>query len=254
MAVLNLPGKTEETLKIKKFDERVEFIINKNLSSQQRSAGIVAKVQVRHPAVSFIATVWQSKDGRKWVSEPAQARNKGWFPLVSLDKEVKDYILYLVDHNEEDNSAWYLDMVDKDITIRVTNGSSNPGLGIEAITIDNNLTYKQHRSGMICKVNLVTTIGSFFGYTAWCSKFGDSLYGTAPAEGSASDNAQRGNPGYRLSREATAQVLAYLHGMVDFKEKPDIPLEDALEDLEDNKENMKEGFEPVGDSMFGVDK
>ena len=254
MAILNLPGMSKA--EVKKVDERVEYIVNKNLSKEQKDAGVVAKVQVRHPAVSFIATVWQ-KDGRKWVSEPAQEGKKQWFPLVALAKEVRDYILFLVDHSEEDNSAWYLDMVGE-YTTKITAEATNPDLGIEAITVDGNLTYNQKAKGMVCKVNIVTSIGSFLGYTIWNSKFGESLYGTAPAEGARredNDDNIRGNPGYRLSREATAQVLAYLHPMVDFSAKHEIP-EGALPSATakaDEAKMKEEGFQPVGDAMFGAD-
>lgn len=249
MAVLRLPNAsgTESSA----IDERVEFIVNKNLSADQKKAGVIAKVQVRHPVASFTVTVW-TKNGRKWVSEPSQEGKKQWFLLVSLAKEIKDHILYLVENSEEDTSAWYLDMVGEH-TINITAEASNPDLGLEAITVDSNLTDKQREKGVVCKVNLVTTIGSFLNYTIWNSKFGESLYGNSPSEGSYNveeDSKQRGNPGYRLSREATAQVLAYLHPMVDFTQviAPAAPVNIVTETQ--TAEMVAEGFQPVGDSMF----
>lgn len=255
MAVLKGMGASAPS-ELRRVDERVEFIVNKNLSNDQKASGVYAKVQVRHPAASFIATVW-SKDGRKWVSEPAQEGKRQWFPQVSLMKDIKDYVLHLVDHNEEDNSAWYLDMVGKELVTRITDEAVNEGLGILSISVDGNLTYRQQSKGMVCKVNIETTIGTFYGYTIWNSKFGVSLYGTAPTEGAKpeGDEAQRGSPAYRLSREATAQVLAFLHKQVDFTAKPEIP-EGALEKAEQKKaeEQMaQQGFEPVADgAAFGA--
>jgi hypothetical protein len=248
MALINLPGITKEAAEI---DKRVEFTVNRNLSADQQKAGVYAKVQVRHPAASFIATVW-SKNGRKWVTTPAQEGNKKWFDLVGLTKEVKDYILRLAESNEEDNSAWYLDMIGEH-TIRVSAEASNSDLGIIAIVPDCNLTDNQKRKGMVCKVNIETTIGNFLGYTIWNSRFGESLYGNAPAEGASTSDGQRGNPGYRLSREATAQVLNYLHPMVDFTAVPDVPEVPAENKAAEVAKMAAEGFQPVGDSMFGAD-
>lgn len=250
MAKIILPGMGVGSSAPAKIDERVECIVNKNLSEEQKKAGVIAKVQIRHPAVSFIATIW-SKDGRKWVSEPAQEGRKQWFPLVSLTKEVRDYILNLVNSDVEDNSAWYLDMVGSH-TMNITNEASNPDLGIDTITVDGQLTNKQAGKGMVCKVNVVTTIGTFIGYTIWNSKFGLSLYGTAPSEGSAPEDGNRGAPGYRLSREATAQVLAYLHPMVDFAAKVEIPADTFVDTSKDEATMKAEGFEPVGGDMFNA--
>jgi hypothetical protein len=250
--LLNLPGKGNPALK--GIDNRVELIVNRNLSREQQNAGVIAKVQVRHPAVSFVVTVW-GKDGRKWLTTPSQQGTKSWFPLITLKDEVRDYILNYADSNEEDNSAWYLDAIGEH-TINITDGPTNPDLGIEAIIVDGNLTYRQQGKGMICKVNIVTTIGTIIGYNVWNSKFGRSLYASAPNEGAMSDdNRQRNNPGYRVSREATAQVLALLHKQVDFDAQVEIPessLSDAVKKAaeQSDKEIEAAGFEKVGDSMF----
>lgn len=247
MAKIMLPGMGSVALA--KIDERVECIVTRNLTADQVAAGVVAKIQIRHPAASFIATVW-SKNGRKWVSEPAQEGKNKWFPLVALTKEVKDYILNLVNSEAVDNSAWYLEMIGAHTT-NITAEASNPDLGIESIAVDNNLTDRQAGKGMICKVNIETTIGSFYGYTIWNSKFGASLYGTAPSEGT-TDEGSRGAPGYRLSREAVAQVLSYLHNMVDFDAIVTVP--EGTFDPKVEEVMQAEGFEPVGDAMFEADK
>lgn len=216
MALLKLPGAgSKPTVEI---DKRVELQINRKLSDKQTKEGVVAKVQVRHPAFSVIATVW-NKSGRKYVTVPQQESNKGgqWYTLINLNKEFRDYILYMVENEDTDSSAWYMDTDTQ--TINYTFGDSNPDLGIESIVADGNLTYNQVRAGMICKVNLVTTIGSVFSYTIWNSKFGQSLYGTAPTEGDADND----NTAYRLTREATKQVLRYLHSNIDWTKTKEVP-------------------------------
>ena len=254
MAKITLPGGS--AIGAKAIDERVEFVITTNLTPEQRASGVVAKVQVRHPAIaSLLVTVWQ-KDGRKWVSEPSQKGKNGYFPFVTLTKEVKDYILFLLDNpNEQKAGSWYLDMLGPRTTT-VTAEGSNPDLGIEAIVIDNNMTNKQTVKGMICKVNVVTTIGTLIGFTVWASSFGPFLYGTAPTEstkGEDDDTRRRGNPAYRLSNEGMAQVLNFLHPMVDFTAQVEVPEEASAPAAVQEAERMaQEGFQPVGDGMFGA--
>ena len=244
MALLKLPGIGTNKPEVE-VDKRVEFQVNRNLSENQKISGVIAKVQIRHPAFTVVATVWNRK-GRKSVTTPQQESSKGgsWYTLVNLEKNVRDYILYMVEHSEEDNSAWYLDMIGE-YTTKITAEDKNSDLGIESIIADGNLTDNQTRAGMLCKVNLVTTIGTIYGYTIWNSKFGQSLFGTSPNEGGQSEDGTRGNPAYRLTREATAQVLAYLHGMVDWTQTREVAPKAEVTPATTQNTTGAPAFEPV---------
>lgn len=245
MAIIKLPSLATEA---KAIDSRVEFVVNTNLSNDQKNAGVVAKVQVRHPAVTFTVTVWQ-KNGRRWVSEPSQKYTKegkvSWFAQVSLLPEVKEHILSIIDSQE--NSAWYLEALGSRTT-SVTTEANNPDLGIEAVTADSNvvMTANQIRKGILCKVNIVTTIGTLMGFTVGKSTFGNFLYGSAPTEGATEDN-KRGNPTYRLTYEGLAQVMNYLHTLADFEKEVELPEEVAVENAQETQEMNDQGFESVDD-------
>jgi hypothetical protein len=259
--LLNRPG-LARNVDISTVDNRIELNINRNLSAKQVAAGILAKVQLRHPAFSCNLTIWRGTTG-PWVAQvQQQGRKESWYPVVSLKEEVKAYIIDRYLHDTEDTSAWYLEMVNKEITIKPTDTESNEGLGIESIIIDDRLTANQITKDVICKVNINTTIGTLHGYTIWKSKFGTSLYGTAPIEGKLAEgeDAERGLAGYRLTREATAQVLSFLHKQVDFDAMPEIPegvmpAVTAAEQDSAMAQAVASGFVPiegVGDAMFTV--
>jgi hypothetical protein len=233
-------------------DNRVEFQVNRNLTQGQKDSGVIAKVQIRHPAFSCIATVWD-RGGRKSVTVPQQASSRNdktnYYPLVNLNKEVRDLILYMVENGEEtDNSAWYLEMVGPH-TIKITDEDNNEDLGILSIIADGNLSNKQVKAGMLGKVNIITTIGTLYSYTIWNSKFGQSLYGTPPNEGgNSTEDGQRNPPAYRLSREATAQVLCYLHKNMDWNAEREIK-EDPAANAPSGSTTNPAGFTPVGDDV-----
>ena len=252
MPKILVPGTT--TKDFSKIQSLIETNINTSVSENQKNAGIVAKIQVRHPAVSFTATIFQNQ-GRKFVQVPAQQGSNGktWFPVISLTNEVKDYLIHLYENDKEDRSAWYLELENTAITKKITGDNNNPDLDILDIIIDNNLTYKQQAKNMICKVNIVTSIGTLHNYTIWDSKFGRSLYGMAPTDGKTDRDNGRGIMGYRLAREATAQVLNYLHKMVDFDAEIEIP-EGALdpEPAIEEKKAEAEGFQKIGNEAFVV--
>lgn len=235
---------------------RLEVVVNKNLNDAQRQANIVAKLQVRHPAVSFNATMF-NYNGRLILSLPSQqgSNGKNWYPVVTLNDDVKEYLMHMAQHGDEtENSPWYMEFVGKEMITKITDEPKNGSLGIKDIILDDNLTYNQIRSGILCKARIVLDIGTITGYTIFKSKFGNALFGSAPIEGRPDENGQ-GPRAYRLSREATAQILAFVHSQVDWDKVPEIP-EEA-----EKQANEKPGeFEPVSEEelngieavMFGT--
>lgn len=250
MAMLKSTRKPSDYSDISK---KIEVYVNKDLNDAQKAANIVAKLQVRHPAVSFNATVF-NYNGRLILSLPSQqgSNGKNWYPVVTLNDDVKDYLLHVVQHGDEtESSPWYLEFVGKEMTTKITDEPKNEDLGIRDVILDDNLTYNQIRSGILCKARIVLDIGTITGYTIFKSKFGNALFGSAPIEGRPDENGQ-GPRAYRLSREATAQVLAFVHSQVDWDKVPEIP-EEAKKQA---NEKPADEFNPVSESeieavMFG---
>jgi len=250
MAMLKSTRKPSDYSDISK---KIEVYVNKDLNEAQKAANIVAKLQVRHPAVSFNATVF-NYNGRLILSLPSQqgSNGKNWYPVVTLNDDVKDYLLHVVQHGDEtENSPWYLEFVGKEMITKITDEPKNEDLGIRDVILDDNLTYNQIRSGILCKARIVLDIGTITGYTIFKSKFGNALFGSAPIEGRPDENGQ-GPRAYRLSREATAQILAFVHSQVDWDKVPEIP-EETEKQADEKPANE---FNPVSESeieavMFG---
>jgi hypothetical protein len=228
MAVLNVPKQAITEVTENPYPN-VRFSINTNLSVNQKAGGLLAKVQLSHPAVKCVVDVWK-RGNRIYVTEPSNksvnARgNTQFFAHFVLNDSLKQYICHIAEDrvlNGTHDTPWYLDMVGTQ-TITVTNEVSNPELGIEKIEPIVNMTNNQIEKGMVCKVTLNLDIGKFYGYTVWNSIFDRSLYGNAPQTDSSSAqqgeerDRSRNSPAFRLSEPATAQVLSFLHPQVDFE-------------------------------------
>lgn len=247
MAVLKSTKKQTNFTDISK---RIEVNVNKNLNDAQKQANIVAKLQVRHPAVSFNATVF-NYNGRLILSLPSQqgSNGKNWYPVITLNDDTKEYLMHMVQHGDEmENTPWYLDFVGKEMTTKITDEPKNEDLGIRDVILDDNLTYNQIRSGILCKARIVLDIGTITGYTIFKSKFGNALFGSAPIEGRPDENGQ-GPRAYRLSREATAQILAFIHSQVDWDKVPEIPEETEKQ----ANEKPADEFKPVSEESNGIE-
>jgi hypothetical protein len=236
-------------------DSRVQLSFNTKLSEKQIAGGLQCKVQLTHPAFTAVVDIWKDRFGKFYITDISQKGTKNpkqWFGLCKLSNEAKNYILYAFTH-QEDRGVWYLDMVGTKTT-HITNEESNPDLGIVKITPVGNMTDNQLANDMLCKVNIETTIGTLYQYTIWKSKFGDMLYGRSPETNP--DNKDNSNTAYLLSKEAQAQVLSFMHPQVDFSAEPDVDKEALAKALAEAKSAIDnahaEGFEQVGDGMFGA--
>lgn len=246
----------------KAIDERVNVIVDRKLTKEQRIAGVVAKISIKHPAFRCTVTAWKKKDAydkdRYWINAPSQEGKKNsWFPLVQLNEEVVNYLLDLVKNPKADTSAYYLKALGPSPYVTSTE-ATNETLGIENIIIDGRLTPAQLSADILCKVNIITTIGILCNYTVFASKFGRSLYGNAPSSGKIKieDDGKRGTPGYTLSDNGLNQVMNFLHPQVDFSkanEYAGIPEEEEDTIVDSEETPVVEGFEAVGEAMFNAD-
>jgi hypothetical protein len=215
MAIINSSKVEKPTVEI---DGRVEFNVSRNINDNQKANGIIAKVQIYHPAFNAVATVWKNKRVTFPQQESERNDKKTYFTLVNLKPEVKDYIIWLAENGQlEDKEPVYMRKMGTRTTTLEAKDSC-PDLGIESIIADENMSDKQREKGMLYKVNIVTTIANLYGYTVSRSKFGPALYGMSPMEG----NGESGNTAYKVSPDAHDVIRAYLHQYVDWSKIPTV--------------------------------
>lgn len=254
MAVLTINNKTITKVTENPFPS-VRFSINKNLTDSQKQSGLVAKVQLTHPSVKCLVDVWR-RNGRVYATEPSQrstnAEGKSrFFAHFLLNDTLKQYICHIA-VNGDNSEPWYLSMQGAH-SYTITGEPSNPDLGIDSIELVGNMTDNQVSKGMLCKANITLDIGTFYQYTVWNSIFDKSIYGNAPQSNYDPSRERNGAPAYRLTEEAIAQVLGYIHPMVQFDIDAQVSsatkaVKEVIEELEDME------FTSVGALAFGVDE
>lgn len=225
-------------------DKRVRLLFNTNISADQRKSGIIAKVQILHPAFSTRVTIWENEKGTRRVSGSSLKTGEGntskdYFNIVLLEPGFRDYIMNEFKAYEEGKQtstgeAWYLNVVGKHGPTP-TATKENTELDIEEITLAANLSDKQKEVGMVCKVQVKTPIATLRGISVFQSQFGQSLYLTEQTE-----DTDGKIPGYKLSREAEAQVLGYIHSFVkEWGEAPKPRQRNAAQDAADGDGDFK---------------
>ena len=199
-----------------------------NLSSAQRNAGIEGKVVLNHPAFTTRCTIYKGR-----VQPSSKKLNSGrWFNIVTLSTSVRNYMLEEFEkYQRGESTPWYLNAVGKERKVIVTNEQSNDTLNIQDIVVQSDLSDSQRNAGILCKVSIRTSIGTIRGITVFVSKYGNSLYLVEQTEDEEDEI-----PAYRLTDEAKAQVLAYVHSLVDW---------DSAEDEVANTATDEEDFEEL---------
>jgi hypothetical protein len=253
-------------------DPRMRISIStNNLTENQKNAGLVAKVQLKHPAFVMTVDIRQSnrRAGSYFVSTPSQKStgkdNKpSWYACAALDQNVQNYILYLFEHRDDEKTsdkAWYLDELGEHTTF-ITMEPANEALGITDIELIGDLSDEQVKANMVCKAHIHTTVGTLFNYTVFESTFGmNQLFGNAPQliMGTDDNGKDRTNPAYRLTELGTMQVLNFIHNKAEFDgNKPERKVKtksitDAVKKAVDAKTAAENDFQDVGDAVFGAD-
>lgn len=190
-------------------EEIISLTFQTNLSNAQRNAGIKGKVVLNHPAFSTRCTIYKDR-----VQPSSRKLDSGrWFNIVTLSASVRSYILEEFEKHQKGESPWYLQVLnkEKEKKVIITNKSSNKTLDIQDIVIQSDLSESQRNAGILCKVSIRTSIGTIRGITVFASKYSNSLYLVEQTEDKEGEI-----PAYRLTDEAKAQVLAYVHSLVDW--------------------------------------
>jgi hypothetical protein len=95
-----------------------------------------------------------------------------------------------------------------------------------------------------------------YGYTIFESAFGESLYDLPPTEGDANNK----TPAYTMTENGRAQVLGYVHSLVDWtvKRERTTPVNTAVQNATQSEEEVinvsSEGFMPaeeIDNAVFG---
>lgn len=211
MTMLNMSKMTREAVDYK----NVGLVFQLDVTKPQFDAGIIGKVLVFHPAFTTRATLYKSQNGIIRLSGASVKTNNpnpemAWFNIISFDAPFREYVIseYLkVIEGTGDKTPWYQKMLGERV-VEVSSEQGNESLDIERIFLNLKLTEGQTGAGMLCKVNIKTSIGSVRGYSVYKSKYGKQLYGIEQEEA-------EGIKAYTLSREAEAQVLNLIHGLVE---------------------------------------
>lgn len=200
--------------------KEVGLVFQLDTTKAQHDAGILGKVLVFHPAFSTRATLYKSANGIIRVSGASVKTNNpnpelAWFNIVNFDASFREYIISEYGKEiagERDRTPWYEKMKGEK-TIEITSLESNDTLDIDRIYLNLKLTDGQTEAGMLCKVNIKTSIGTVRGYSVYKSKYGRQLYGIEQEEA-------KDIKAYSLTREAEAQVLNLIHGLVENWDEP----------------------------------
>lgn len=200
----------ERIQKAKEFDKNIiGLIFNYDMSNKQVESGILGKATIHHPAFTTRVTIYEGKDGVMRV-QPSSVKtgDNRWFNIVSLTENLRDFVLeeFVALADGKETEAWYLQ---EQVPPKVLDDTKNESLDIEDIVYSTKLSDKQKEAGIVAKATIRTSVGSLRGYTIFNSKYGKGLYGVAQAED------EDGNiPAYRLSKQAEAQVLLFLHNSI----------------------------------------
>lgn len=210
MTMLDLSKMNKEAVDFSNVDLTFQLDINQ----AQASAGIIGKVLIHHPAFTTRATLYKSATGIKRVSGASIKTNNpnpemAWFNIVTFESAFREFVL--AEYEKEiagtrDKTPWYQRLVGEK-AVEITAEQANETLDIQNIFLNLKLTENQAGAGMLCKVNVKTSIGTIRGYSVYKSKFGSQLYGIEQEE---SEKIKA----YTLSREAEAQVLNFIHPLV----------------------------------------
>ncbi len=232
MAVLNLNVGSEGQVVAPDYN-RMELIFTNKLTKLQKRSGVVGKVVVITPVFSTRATIFNSDNGLRLSTSSIKTGEKQWFNNVVMPEEVRVHILkaFIAWYKGERGTPWYQSKLGEK-TIVVSNKDSNETLGILNIFASGRLSAKQRDVGMIARASVQTEFGTVRGASIFRSKFDESLYFIPANEGTNDERI----PAYRLTREAEAQVLAFLHENTNFGEEPQtssgaLALDDETKDM-----------------------
>lgn len=229
----------------KEFDKKkVSLSFNIGMNDKQLEAGILGKVTIHHPAFVTRATLYAGKKDGEIRVQPSSVKTgkDSWFNIVSLTRNLRDYIVEeFLKIEEEGTTPWYLNMQEQEAP-QVLDDTANESLDIEDIVYSVTLTDKQKGAGIVAKATIRTSIGSLRGLTIFKSKFGQSLYAVAQAEDEDGDI-----PAYRLTKQAEAQVLLFLHNSMEEWDAPAETKEEKKLSAEEQREKIKNAVnsEPV---------
>jgi hypothetical protein len=179
--------------------------INREMSTKQVQAGILATANINHPAFITKALIGRTSEGKLFVSsESTQTADGNWFNIVSLSPAMRSKILKAYEDGIEQDT-WYLEMLGERPAI--TTDNANEALDIRAIYINEDINDKQKEAGVVCKATVATSAGNIRGITIFRSKFGKELYLVEQSSGD--------RKAYELTSEAKAQVLNHIHSLVE---------------------------------------
>ena len=200
----------KEMTKSMAIPENVRVSVSDRVSPAQQATNIVGKGRVRHPAVVFTLTFKKAKkDGNVFVTEQNRLNKAGTYePQITLLPGLHEEFLRLLKAGNTEEGAWYLGLVGKSGPV-VTDGPVNPELDILDIQFMD--TERMHKSGIVARCTLVTSIGEFRGMTISVSAYNDVLTLREP---DADDNNRDAGTVYKLTDEAKAQILAYFHNQL----------------------------------------
>lgn len=206
--------------------------INKDMSDKQKKAGILATVNIVHPAFTTKALIGRSADSKLFVSsESTKTKDGEWFNIVSLSSPMRTKILKAYEQGI-DQGCWYLEMLEAERPV-ITTANANEGLDIRAIYLNDDVSDKQKEAGVVCKATVATSAGNIRGITIFRSKFGQELYLVEQTTGD--------RKAYELTSEAKAQVLNHVHSLVeDWGEEPVAPVEEVVEEVVEAVEEIPE--------------
>ena len=216
MAVLNLVQEEGQAVAVDY--GKLEMVFSNKLTAGQKLANVVGKVIVITPVFQTRGTVFLTEKGLTLSTSSIKTGEKTWFNNVTMSQEVRLHILKAFDawRNGARQEPWYLRKAGEH-KVAVTAERTNEDLGIINIFASGRLSAKQKSAGMVARVAVQTELGTVRGASIFKSQFGDELY-LVPASEGTDDNRV---PAYRLTREAEAQVLMFLHNNVKFDEEPE---------------------------------
>lgn len=224
-------------------DNRVRLLFNTNITDDQKKSGVVAKCQVLHPAFSTRVTIWKNDKGVLRVSGSSLHTGEGkeakdYFNVVLLEPGFRDYIMneykaFMEGKQTSTAEAWYLNVIGKHGPT-ATAAKENAELDITEITLIANLSDKQKEVGMVCKAQIKTPIATLRGISIFQSRYGKSLYLTEQTE-----DEHNKISAYKLSREAEAQTLGYVHSLVTEWGEPPVQKQKSTEEQTTTESEFK---------------